>query len=94
MSIYRPEDKINLERMRRERVEKAREQMKKDGIGAYLCFGQGNIKYLTDTFTTMVYQFFNRNVLFPRTGDPILYRMGVTLREGEGRTGAVAQGKS
>ncbi len=72
MSIYRWEDKINLERMRRERVEKAREQMKKDGIGAYLCFGQGNIKYLTDTFTTMVYQFFNRNVLFPTNRRPHL----------------------
>lgn len=57
-------------------MEKAREQTKKDGIGAYLCFGQGNIKCLTDTFTTMVYQFFNRNVLFPRTGDPILYEWG------------------
>jgi Xaa-Pro dipeptidase len=76
MSIYRVEDKVNLERMRRERVERAREQMKKDGIGAYLCFGQGNIKYLTDTFTTMIYLFFNRNVLFPRTGDPILYEWG------------------
>ena len=79
MSIYRVEDKVNLERMRKERVEKAREQMEKDGIGAYLCFQQGYIKYLTDTFTTittMVYQFFNRNVLFPRTGDPILYEWG------------------
>jgi hypothetical protein len=27
-------------------------------------------------FTTMVYSFFNRNVLFPRTGDPILYEWG------------------
>src|SRR4030042_3109758 len=76
MSSYRREDKFNLERMRRERLERAREQMKKDGIGAYLCFGQGKIKFLTDTFTTMVYMFFNRNVLFPRTGDPILYEWG------------------
>jgi len=76
MSIYRPEDKVNLERMRRERVEKARAQMEKDGIGAYLCFGHANIKYLTDTFTPMVFLFFNRNVLFPRTGDPMLYEWG------------------
>lgn len=76
MTIYRPEDKVNLDRMRKERVERAREQMKKDGIGAYLCFGQGNIKYLTDTYTVLVFQFFNRNVLFPRTGDPILYEWG------------------
>jgi len=75
MSIYRVEDKVNLERMRKERVERAREQMKKDGIGAYLCFDQANIKYLTDTYSTM-YPFFNRNVVFPRTGEPILYEWG------------------
>ncbi len=76
MSIYRVEDRVNVERMRRERLEKAREQMKREGIGAYLLFDQANIKYVTDTFTTMIYQFFNRNVLFPRTGDPILYEWG------------------
>ncbi len=78
MTIFRVEDKIDLERMRR--VEKAREQMKKDGIGPYLCSGQGNIKYLTDTFATMVYRFFNRNVLFPRTGDPIFYEWAPDLQ--------------
>jgi Xaa-Pro aminopeptidase len=77
MSLYRVEDKVNLERMRRERKERAREQMKKDGIGAYLCLGQGNIKYITDTYSSFVPAFFyNRNTLFPRTGEPILYEWG------------------
>ena len=38
MSLYREDDKINLPRMRQERGEKARAQMEKEGIGAYLCF--------------------------------------------------------
>jgi hypothetical protein len=32
MSIYRVEDRVNVERMRRERVEKAREQMTQAGL--------------------------------------------------------------
>lgn len=76
MSLFRTEDKVNLDRMRRERVQKAKEQMEKDGIGAYLCFNAANHKYLTDTFTTKMISFPPRYVLFPRTGDPILYEMG------------------
>lgn len=76
MTIYRDEDKVNLDRMRKERVEKAREQMKKDGIGAHLCFSQANIKYLTDTYTSIPYLFFTRYVILPITGDPLLYEWG------------------
>ena len=77
MSIWTEEGKVDFPRMRQDRVEKAREQMKKDGIGAYLCFDPDNIKYLTDTYTELlVTTMFARNVLFPRTGDPILYEWG------------------
>ena len=76
MTIYRPEDKINLDRLRHERVERARAQMKAEEIGLYVCFNQANIKYLTDTYTSLVFPFFNRNVLFPVNGDPILYEWG------------------
>jgi len=76
MSLYREDDKIDLPRMRQERVEKARAQMEKDGIGAYLCFDNANITYLTDTYTYMLAPLLSRNVLFPRTGDPILYEWG------------------
>ena len=76
MSLYREENKIDLARMRRERVEKARAQMKKEGIGAYLCFDPGNLTYLTDTYSNRISPMFARNVLFPRTGDPILYEWG------------------
>jgi len=77
MGLYSVEDRVDLGRLRKERVDKAREQMKKSGIGAYLCFGAANIRYLTDTHTSIVPAiFYNRNVLFPRTGDPILYEWG------------------
>ncbi len=76
MSLYREEDKIDLPRMRRERVEKARAQMEKEGIGAYLCFDNANLTYLTDTYTIKVAPLLARNVVFPRTGDPILYEWG------------------
>jgi len=76
MSLYREENRIDLGRLRRERVEKARAQMEKEGIGAYLCFDPANIGYLTDTYTYRLEPLLARNVLFPRTGDPILYEWG------------------
>ncbi|MCJ7593970.1 MAG: Xaa-Pro peptidase family protein, partial [Desulfobacterales bacterium] len=72
----REEDRVNLPRMRHERVEKARAQMEKEGIGAYLCFDAANLNFLTDTYTVRVAPLLARNVLFPRTGDPILYEWG------------------
>ena len=50
--------------------------MEKDGIGAYLCFERSNISYLTDTYTYRGEELYARNVLFPRTGEPILYEWG------------------
>jgi Xaa-Pro aminopeptidase len=76
MSLYREEEKIDLNRLRTERVERARAQMEKEGIGAYLCFDPANLNYLTDTYTVRLEPLLARNVLFPRTGDPILYEWG------------------
>jgi len=50
--------------------------MEKEGIGAYLCFDPANLTYLTDTYTHRTEALIARNVLFPRTGDPILYEWG------------------
>src|SRR4030042_3488728 len=77
MSIPRYEDKVDVSRMRKERVEKARAQMKKDGVGAYLCFLQENIKYLTDTYTHMMSPMLTKFVIFPQNGDPLLYEDGL-----------------
>ncbi|MFC1860691.1 M24 family metallopeptidase [Chloroflexota bacterium] len=77
MSIPRYEDRVDVTRMRKERVEKARNQMKEDGIGAYLCFLQENIKYITDTYTHMMAPIITKFAIFPRNGDPMLFEDGL-----------------
>ena len=78
MPQWRWEDRINVDRLRKERVEKLREEMKKNGIGTYLCFDAPNIKYLTDIHQPKLLEkvALHENVIFPRTGDPILYTWG------------------
>jgi len=77
MAQFRIEDTIDLSRMRRERVEKVRDRMKRDGIGALLCFHPDNIQYLTDVSGGMVRSLPTAlNVLFPRTGDPLFFEWG------------------
>jgi Xaa-Pro aminopeptidase len=48
------EERINYERLRRERLARTREQMKAYGLGALLCYDFDNIRYITGTlsFTT------------------------------------------
>ncbi len=82
MPQWRREDRINFERMRKERVERLREEMKKNGIGTFLCFDPPNIKYLTDIHQAKLLEkvALSENVIFPRTGDPILYTWGSRWR--------------
>jgi Xaa-Pro aminopeptidase len=74
------ENRINLDRMRTERVEKARRQMKNDGIGAIICFAPDNIKYLVDDTWSPGGMLegvqLSRNVILPRTSDPLLFEWG------------------
>ncbi len=44
---------INLERMRRYRINRAVEQMKKDGLGCLLTWDAGGIRYLTSVYVTI-----------------------------------------
>jgi len=74
------ENLVNLDRMRTERVEKVRKQMKKEGIGAIICFSPDNIKYLVDDSWVPGGMFggvqLSRNVLMTKTGDPLLFEWG------------------
>lgn len=82
MPQWRWEDRINLDRMRKERVEKLRDEMKKNGIGTFLCFDPPNVKYLTDVHQAKLLEkvALSENVIFPMTGDPILYTWGSRWR--------------
>ncbi|PZS16072.1 MAG: hypothetical protein DLM57_11290 [Pseudonocardiales bacterium] len=45
------QERINWQRMREYRVERARESMRKHGLGAILCMYDENIRYITSTLT-------------------------------------------
>jgi len=82
MPQWRWEDRINLDRMRKERIEKLRKEMEKEGIGTFICFDPPNVRYLTDTHQAKLLEkvALAENVIFPRTGDPILYTWGSRWR--------------
>ena len=45
------QQRVNWERLRTYRTERAREMMKKHGLGAMLCMYDENVRYLTGTLT-------------------------------------------
>jgi Xaa-Pro dipeptidase len=45
------QQKVNWDRLRNYRIERAREMMKKHGLGAMLCMYDENVRYITSTLT-------------------------------------------
>ena len=71
------EERINWDRLRKERLSKLQEAMKKHDFGALLLYYPGNIRYATSTrfltpFTNLEFQ---RCALVPVEGQPILYEI-------------------
>ncbi len=79
------EERINYDRLRKERLEKARSQIEKDGLGAMLCFDYCNVRYTTGFYVPGVFRIpALRYVILPRNGDPTLFVEGaisVKVRE-------------
>jgi len=75
---YEWREGINLERLRRERLEKARVSMKKQALDAILLMDPSNIRYVTSTATPlwMARSLGWRYALLVRDADPILYEHG------------------
>jgi len=46
------EERIDFERLREERLERARKAMKEDGLGAIVAWDDANIRYLTSYYVT------------------------------------------
>jgi len=68
------EERINYERLRRERLAKAKEQLKAYGLGALLCYDFDNIRYITGTHVgEWARNKMQRYVILPKDADPILY---------------------
>jgi Xaa-Pro aminopeptidase len=70
--------KLDLAKMRQYRMERAKAQMARDGLGAMLLYEPWNIRYTTG-FNVLIYtraepRFY---ALLPRNGDPYLWGMGM-----------------
>jgi Xaa-Pro aminopeptidase len=71
------ETRVDYDRLRNYRLGRAKEQLVKHNIGAYLCFDFNNIRYITGTHIgEWARDKMHRYALLPRGGEPILYESG------------------
>lgn len=72
------EERVNYERLRIERLQKAREQVSKDGLGALVTWDPDSIRYIAAHFVTTPLRFGQMQfVVLPRNGDPVLFCGGI-----------------
>src|SRR6195256_5459194 len=71
------EQRIDFDRLRRERLQRAKDLLKKSSMGALLCFDMNNVRYLTSTHIgTWAQDKANRFTLLPQNDEPILWDFG------------------
>ena len=74
------EQRIDYDKLRKDRLEKTREQMKKDGLGTVLLFDPDNVRYVTSTkLGEWVNNKLNRYTLLAEGHDPILFEIGSAI---------------
>jgi Xaa-Pro aminopeptidase len=75
------ENRIDLPRLRRERLERLKAELDRSDLGALLTFDFHNIRYLTATHIgTWAMDKMIRFALLPRGGDPVLWDFGSAAR--------------
>jgi Xaa-Pro aminopeptidase len=78
------EERISQDRLRRERLERARQALAASDLGAVLCFDTANIRYITATHIgTWANDKLNRFCLLTRDADPIMWDFGSAARHHE-----------
>ncbi|MCY3901810.1 MAG: Xaa-Pro peptidase family protein [Caldilineaceae bacterium] len=91
------EERINFDRLRRERLARAKKHLQESEMGALLCFDMNNIRYITATHIgTWAVDKLNRFCLLPQNDKPIMWDFGSAARHhelycpwlGEGRSRA------
>ena len=66
--------RIDFERMRRERLERARQKLAEKGLGGAILFVGENVRYVTGTFQgNWKHNIFIRYCVLPTEGDPVLF---------------------
>lgn len=70
--------RIDYDRLRKQRVERAKSELKKSDLGAVLCFDFYNIRYLTSTFIGMWGRSPDilRYSILPKGGEPLMFERG------------------
>ena len=91
------EQRVDIDRLRKERLARAKEQLRKSNVGALLCFDMNNIRYITATHIgTWAMDKLVRFCLLPQNAEPIMWDFGSAARHhdmycpwlGEGRSRA------
>jgi Xaa-Pro aminopeptidase len=91
------EDRVNFDRLRRERLDRIKQLLKESEMGALLCFDMNNVRYITATHIgTWAMDKLARFCLLPQDDDPINCDFGSAARHhqlycswlGEGRSRA------
>jgi Xaa-Pro aminopeptidase len=75
------EQRVDMDRLRTERLERAARTLEDSECGALLCFDMNNIRYITATHIgTWAQDKLNRFCLLPRGDDPIMWDFGSAAR--------------
>jgi len=68
------QERVNFDRLRKDRLARAKEQMEKYDLGALVVFDGANVRYLTGSFQgNWKYNIFIRYAVLPRGGEPVLF---------------------
>jgi len=75
------ERRIDFDRLRRERLDRVKELLRKSEMGAVLCFDMNNVRYITSTHIgTWAQDKISRFTLLPQNDEPILWDFGSAAR--------------
>ena len=75
------EKRVDLDRLRRERLARIKDLLAKSELGALLCFDMNNVRYITATHIgTWAQDKISRFTLLPQNDEPILWDFGSAAR--------------
>src|SRR5438270_2903487 len=75
------EERVNVERLRNERLARIKKLLKESEMGALLCFDMNNVRYITATHIgTWAMDKLARFTLLPRNDEPIMWDSGSAAR--------------
>ena len=75
------EERVNIERLRHERLSRIKAALKKSELGALLCFDMNNVRYITATHIgTWAMDKLVRFSLLPQDDEPIMWDFGSAAR--------------